>query len=321
MAGQVQLFVRFNGTEKLTSSLPLNFEELLRAVNGSTGLMNFNVSVAGQRINNTKELIITYLNNREDRLVLDVEEIEANLGHLDPASQAMFRSMMDKFKGIEEAQAQEPMEVSNGALSKQDLLRVIREMSAYAQRQLAENTNRFQTRRQELYTEEAKYREVVMEQLQFQEMLILTSTMDVCNRFGITPDVFDASCAKHVTDPSVRAALENMAVEALQTQEEVPESLTRERLREVLTYSCRFLSQYIDEHPNLNPIDTVILKMRESDEVMRQFGYTETQISAALMKHNLEKDPYWEDMRETMGRVTSRLFQNQGGFGPGMMQQ
>ena len=321
MEGAVQLFLRVAGAEKPLTPVPVNFEELLKAINKATGVFNFNVKLEGQTLSNSKDLIVAYLNNRHERLVLDVEEIVPDMSAMDPASQAMFRSMMDRLKGSEEAQAPEPMHVSNGALSKPDLLRVIREMSTHAQRQLAENTEKFQAKRQEMYAEEEKYREVVMEQLQFQEMLILSSTMDICSRFGISPEIFDASCGTHIADPSVRAALENMATEALQMQGDIPESLTRERLREVLTTSCRFLNQYVDEHPNLAPIDTVILKMRESDEVLRQFGYTETQIASALGKYQLESDPYWEDMRETMGRVTSRLFRNQGGFGPGMMPQ
>jgi hypothetical protein len=321
MEGGVQLFLRVGGAEKPLTPVPVNFEELLKAVNKATGVFNFNVKLAGQTLSNSRDLIVAYLNNRNEHLTLDIEEIVPDMSGMDPASQAMFQSMMDKFKGLEEAQAQEPMRLENGALTKQDLLRVIKEMSVHAQRQLAESTGKFQARRQELYGEEEKYRNVVMEQLQFQEMLILSSTMDVCNRFGISPDIFDASCGAHIADPSVRAALESMAVEALQVQVDLPESLTRERLREVLTTSCRFLNQYVDEHPNMNPIDTVILKMRESDEVLRQFGYTETQVSTALGKYNLESDPYWEDMRETMGRVTGRLFRNQGGYGPGMMPQ
>lgn len=299
------------------STPPLNYEELLKTVNKETGIFNFHVSVEGMEITSSRDLIVAYLNNREEILTFVVEEITPDLGGLNPASQMMYQSMMDKFRQLttEEAKDQEPLPVQDGVLSKEDLHRVILTMTNHARKLLSDNTGKFQERRQEIYgRNEEKYREVVMEQLQFQEMLVLTSTVDVCTQFGITPDIFDMSCARHVSDPTIRQSLEEMAVESLQSLGDLPPALTQEELKRVLIYSCGFINRYVDEHPDMSPVDVIVLKMRESDEVMKQFGYTEMQISTALNHYNLETSPYWEDVRRLLSDVTQKLFKFQGGY-------
>ena len=327
MESRVQLLIKVNGQDKPLPSIPVNYEELLKTVNRETGIFNFHVKLGENEITSSRDLIVAYLNHREDQLVFAVEEITPDLSSMNPASQMMYQSMMDKFKQMatEESKTDEPLQVHDGALSKEDLLRVVSTMTAYARNQLSENSGKFQERRQEFYgRDEDKYKEIVMEQLQFQEMLVLTSTVDVCTKFGITPDIFDMSCSKHVNDPEVRRALEEMAVESLQSQGELPSALTKEELKRVLTYSCGFINKYVDDHPDMTPVDVIVLKMRESDEVMKQFSYTEAQISVALNQYNLETDPYWEDVRRLLGEVTQKLFKFQGGFpgmgGPGGMQ-
>ena len=315
----MQLQLRVTNQDKPLTSLPLNYEELLKAVNKETGIFNFHVKVGDAEITSSRDLIVTYLNHREDKLTFTVEEITPELGSL---NKVMYQSMMDKFKQFttEESKDQEILRVQDGVLSKEDLHRVIQSMTAHARKLLSDNSGKFQERRQEVYgRDEDKYREIVMEQLQFQEMLVLTSTVDVCTKFGITPDIFDMSCARHVNDPEIRRALEEMAVESLQSQGELPAALTKEELKRVLTYSCGFINRYVDEHPDMSPVDVIVLKMRESDEVMRQFGYTEPQISVALNQYNLETDPYWEDVRRLLGDVTQKLFKFQGGFPLGGM--
>lgn len=319
----MQLFISVNSQEKPLPSIPVNYEELLKLVNRETGIFNFHVRLGDAEIASSRDLIVAYLNHRDDRLVFNVDEITPDLGSLNSSSQLMYQSMMDKFKQLasEETKSEEPLQVHDGTLSKEDLLRVVSAMTSYARSQLSENSGKFQERRQEFYgRDEEKYKEIVMEQLQFQEMLVLTSTVDVCTKFGITPDIFDMSCAKHVSDPEVHRALEEMAVESLQCQGELPPALTKQELKRVLTYSCGFINKYVDDHPDMTQIDVIVLKMRESDEVMKQFGYTEAQISVALNQYNLETDPYWEDVRRLLSEVTKKLFKFQGGFpGPGGM--
>jgi len=183
-------------------------------------------------------------------------------------------------------------------------------MSEHMQQQLSESTVKFQAKGLEWYAEEEKYREVIMEQLRFQEMLIFSCTMDVCTRFGISPDIYGASCEAHIADPSVRAALESMATEAPLMQGKLPASFTRDKLREVLTASCHFTSQYLDEHPDLTPADTMILKARDSDQVLKKFGYTETQVAAALEKYQLNSDPYWDDIPIVLSGVSPDLMES-----------
>jgi len=315
---RVQLLLRVNKQDKPMPTPPLNYEELLKTVNKETGVFNFRVRVGEAEITSSRDLIVAYLNSREDRLTFVVEELALDLAGLNPASQMMYQSMMDKFKQLTtEERDQEPLNVQDGVLSKEDLHRVILTMTDHARHLLSDNSGKFQERRQEIYgRDEEKYREVVMEQLQFQEMLVLTSTVDVCTQFGITPDIFDMSCARHVSDPAIRKALEEMAVESLQSLGDLPPALTKEELKRVLIYSCGFINRYVDEHLDMSPVDVIVLKMRESDEVMKQFGYTEVQISVALNEYNLETDPYWEDVRRLLGEVTQKLFKFQGGYPP-----
>jgi hypothetical protein len=317
MESRVQLYLSLNGQEKALPSIPLNYEELLKAVNRETGVFNFHVKLGAVSIASSQDLVVAYLNHNEDKLVFQVEEITPDMGSMDSSSQAMFQSMMDRFKHLatEEKPKGAQLAVTDGTLSKDDLLRVAAAMKEYAQTQLSENSVKFQQRRQELYeVDEEQYRQVVIEQMQFQEMLILSSTVETCNKFGIAPDVFDASCARWFHETEVRRALEEMAAESLQAQGDIPDSLTKEELKRVLTSSCGFINSYIDEHPNMQPMDVLILKIRESDEVMKRFGYNEAQIAAALTRYNIETDPYWEDVRSLLGEVTQKLFKFQGGF-------
>lgn len=313
MESRVQLYLSLHGQEKALSSIPLNYEELLKVVNRETGVFNFHVKLGSTVISSSQELVVAYLNHKEDKLVFLIEEIAP----IDSSSQAMFQSMMERFRnlGTAEKTVEDQLQVTDGTIGVQDLLRVIAAMKDYAQTQLSENSVRFQERRQELYeVDEEKYKEVVMEQMQFQEMLILQSTVETCNKYGITPDIFDASCARWFNEAGVRSALEEMAVESLQAQGQLPDNLSKEELKRVLTYSCGFISRFVDAHPNMQPVDVLILKIRESDEVMKRFGYNETQIAAALSQYNIETDPYWEDVRTLLGEVTQKLFRFQGGF-------
>jgi len=322
MESRVQLYLSHNGQEKALPSIPLNYEELLKAVNRETGVFNFHVKLGATSIASSQDLVVAYLNHKDDKLVFVVDEITPDLSSMDSSSQAMFQSMMDRFKNLatDDKPKEHQLLVTDGTLRKEDLLRVAAAMKEFAQTQLSQNSVKFQERRQELYeVDEDKYREVVMEQMQFQEMLILTSTVETCNKFGIAPDVFDASCARWFHEAEVRRALEEMAAESLQAQGDIPETLTKEELKRVLTYSCGFINRFIDEHPNMQPMDVLILKIRESDEVMKRYGYNETQIATALTLYNIETDPYWEDVRTLLGEVTQKLFRFQGGYpgGPG----
>jgi hypothetical protein len=61
-----------------------------------------------------------------------------------------------------------------------------------------------------------------------------------------------------------------MALGTLQGDGRVPDSLTREKLREVLEYTCDFIENYIKNNSTtITPADIILLKIREGDEVMK----------------------------------------------------
>mmetsp|Transcript_14662 Transcript_14662/g.2411 ORF Transcript_14662/g.2411 Transcript_14662/m.2411 type:complete len:89 (-) Transcript_14662:266-532(-) len=87
-----------------------------------------------------------------------------------------------------------------------------------------------------------------MEQLQFQEMLLTTITSDVCQKYGISLQVFEMSNMANAHDPDIRTALQEMALNTMQGDSTVPETLTREKLREILNYTCDFIENYIRDN-------------------------------------------------------------------------
>jgi hypothetical protein len=74
-------------------------------------------------------------------------------------------------------------------------------------------------------------------------------------------------------------------VESLQSTSDVPEDLTSDKLKEVLNSSCQFIENYMTEHPQMHPMEVIMLKMREADEITQQFGYDELAIAAAINKY------------------------------------
>eukprot|EP00358_Blepharisma_japonicum_P004662 CAMPEP_0202945698 /NCGR_PEP_ID=MMETSP1395-20130829/7108_1 /ASSEMBLY_ACC=CAM_ASM_000871 /TAXON_ID=5961 /ORGANISM="Blepharisma japonicum, Strain Stock R1072" /LENGTH=239 /DNA_ID=CAMNT_0049645911 /DNA_START=240 /DNA_END=959 /DNA_ORIENTATION=+ len=226
-------------------------------------------------------------------------------------------SQFTKFSTTDEAPV-EPLTATNGVLSKEDLLRVITNLTLKAKDKLFESGKKFIAKRQEFYgNDEEKYREVVMEQLQFQELLIMTCSAEAIQKHGISNEIFENSIRKYGTDSDIKEALENMSIEAIQGAGDVPEDLSEDKLKEMLLYSCDFITGYITEHPQINPMEVMILKSRESDEVMKRFGYDELQISAAMTKYQIETNPNFGEIRTKLNEVTVKLF----GFNPMEMQR
>ena len=172
---------------------------------------------------------------------------------------------------------------------------------------------KFVEKRQQFYgVDEEHYKKVVMEQMEFQEMLIISSTSETIGYFGISNQIFEESVRKHSNEADVKSALESMAVESILGTGSVPSELTMEKLKEVLLYSCEFVQDFVAKHPNMHPMDILILKSREADEVYKRFGYDEFQVSAAMTRFNIETDPYFEEIRNKLNQVTVQLF----GFNP-----
>ena len=120
----------------------------------------------------------------------------------------------------------------------------------------------------------------------------------------------------YAQDPEIRIALESLAVEQLQGQGEMPAELTKEKLREILSCSCDFIEKYISDNPKINPMEVVILKMREADEIFKMFGFDELAIAAAINTWELETSPDFEDLRARLNTVTEKLFQRPPEAGP-----
>jgi hypothetical protein len=235
------------------------------------------------------------------------------MSYMDTATQSSYNSMSAKFasmmnaaeEGKQVEQVIEPLPMENGHLSKYGLLIVVREMALQAKTRILEWSGKFLEKRREFYkNDEQKYREVVMQQLQFNDMLIVTITNEICGKYKLPPAAFEQSAQMYQNDPEVRPVLESLAVESLQCGDDFPADLTRDKLREVLSYSCDFIEQYITEHPQLEPMEVILLKMREADEIDLKFGYNELIISSALAKYSIETAPDFEDIRNRLNAVT-----------------
>jgi hypothetical protein len=102
----------------------------------------------------------------------------------------------------------------------------------------------------------------------------------------------------------VRQALEKLAVENLQGANPPPTALTEDKLKEMLGYSCTFIEEYLNLHPNMHPMEVIILKMREADEIYKVFGFDELEIASAITAYNIETSPAFEEIRQRLNEVT-----------------
>ena len=55
-------------------------------------------------------------------------------------------------------------------------------------------------------------------------------------------------------------------------------------------------------------MEVVMLKMREADEIYKDFGYDELAIAAAINHWELETSEDFADLRERLNAVTEKLF-------------
>ena len=298
------------------SSLPVSWDQLATEVHKISKLLTFNILYQGIPLTCTKDLVLSYLNNMGDDLVYEIVKGVSPMADMDEGVQEMYEKMYNQFEQMRTSPqvAVEALEIdSKGALTKEDLLKVINSLIDKAKTNLFETGRKFVAKRQEFYgVNEEHYKKVVMEQMEFQEMLIITSTAETITHFGINNQVFEESVKKHSNEAEVRSALESMAVESILGTGAVPDELTQEKLKEILMYSCDFVQGYVIKHPNMHPMDIMVLKSREADEVLKHFNYDEFQVSAAMTRYNIETNPYFEDIRNKLNAVTVQLF----GFNP-----
>jgi hypothetical protein len=318
MERTVPIKIRANGEVTVLPVLPISWEQIATEVHKATKFLTFNILYEGVPVTNTKDLVTVYLNHFGDELIFDIQKGVSPMADMDEGVQNMYENMYKQFEQLRtgDAPAADQLVIENGTLSQADLKKVIDSLIAKARTSLFETGKKFVDKRQEFYgVDEEHYKKVVMEQMEFQEMLIITSTAETTAHFGITHQVFEESVKKHSSDPEIRAALEAMAVESILGSGTVPDELSQEKLKEILLHSCEFVQRYVTSHPNMHPMDILILKSREADEVYKQFQYDEFQVSAAMTKYAIETDPYFEEVRTRLNSVTEQLF----GFNPAML--
>ena len=299
-------------------SLPVTWDQLATEAHKASKMLTFNILFQGIPLTNTKDLVTAYLNNLDDELIFEIVKGISPMADMDEGVQEMYEQMYNQFEQLRATPptAVEPLKIENGVFSKADLLRVIDSLVEKAKSSLFETGRKFVTKRQEFYgVNEDHYKKVVMEQMEFQEMLIISSTAETLTHFGISNQMFEESVKLYSADPDIKNALESMAVESILGTGTVPADLTQEKLRDVLMCSCNFVQEYVFKHPNMHPMDILILKSREADEVFKTFGYDEFQVAAAMTRYNIETDPYFEEIRNKLNQVTVQLF----GFNPADM--
>lgn len=297
------------------SDVPVNFEELCNAVYRTTGAVQFKIKFRDHVIVNDEQLFTAYLENREDSIEFLIDEDLQSTGYVGS-------SVENLSKHLAKPQGSGPkLTVTNGVVTKEDLLRIINSMTDAAQAKLVASNREFMIRRQEFYEKDLrKWQEVAFEQLGFQERLLMSITGEVCHSYGINPQVFQDSCRTHARTREVNQALEEMATKTLQAGVELPASLTREKMREVMEYVCNYLDNFLRDNPPRNPADLILLKIREGDEVMKTFGYDENEIATGLTQYGIDTADEWADIRDRLQNVMAKAFNPQNmPMGGGMM--
>ena len=315
MQRTVPIKVKVGDNVEVLPTLPTSWDHLAAEVHKASKYLTFNIMFDGVPITNTKDLIYAYLNNTADELAFEIVKGVSPMADMDESVQVMYEQMFNQFEQLRTSKvaASDQLAITEGKLSKSDLMKVIASLVDKAKTSLFDTGKKFVEKRQEFYGhDEEKYKKVVMEQMEFQEMLILTSTAETTSHFGISHQVFEESVKAYGTDSEVKVALEGMAVESIMGSGAVPGDLTKEKLKEILMYSCDFVHKYAIAHPGVHPMDILILKSREADEVYRQFGYDEFQVSAAMTQYAIETDEFFADVRNKLNEVTVQLF----GFNP-----
>ena len=274
-------------------------------------MLTFYILYEGIPIKDTKDLVIAYLNNFGNELIIEVKKGISPMENMDEEIQESYEEMHNQFERLTTTSsvAVEPLSIQNGVLSKDDLIKVITFLIEKTKSSLFEAGKKFIAKRQEFYgINEDNYRKVVTEQMEYQEMLIIICTTQALTHFGLTNQIYEESVKLFSSDQEIKAAIESMAIEGIFGTGEIPHDLTQEKLREVLIYSYNFIEEYISKNSNLTPMDIMILKSRESDEVYKKFNYDEFQVSSAMTKYNIDTDPQFEEIRNKLSILTTQLF-------------
>jgi hypothetical protein len=321
MESRVTIKIQFEGGSKALDTIPLTLDELVAAINRANNFLNFKIKYQNHEIRTTKDLIVAYLNNTEPELNFTVEEAIPAMNYMDTSVQMLYEDMINKFRNMStQPQSPQRFELQNGLLKKLDLVTLIHEFKDTARVRLMESSRQFLEKRQQFYkVDEEKWKEVALEQLQFQELLLNTIIKEVCDSYGITQQVFETSRMTHIREPEILEAFQEFMNATIQGTGEVPDALTKNKLKEILDHNCTFIENFINHTPNIGPMDLILLKVREGDEVMREYGFDENQLAAAMIKYDLDNDSEFADIRNKLDGIMARAFgMPPGGMGPGM---
>ena len=171
------------------------------------------------------------------------------------------------------------------------------------------------------------------------------------NQFQVTEKAMDASFKQHQADPEVQQAIQNMRM--LSTPQapsgggggggnasgasggsassaaggparppggsvSLPESLTKERLREIMTFNAVMLEKELrpikeevekvrrqGKQAQLDPSVLMQVQMRISEAVRQRFGVSDEQVMAAVDHFGAKNDPSFKDILQRIATTLS----------------
>lgn len=148
--------------------------------------------------------------------------------------------------------------------------------------------------------------------------LALEKVIDDCRKkYKVTEQAMNSAFKQHQTDPEVRAALQNVRMvgnpSAGASSEaaavEVPASLTRDKLREIMTFNAVTLEKELKpireqiekiraqgNTPQVSPQVLEGVQQRISQAVSARYGVTNEQVMAAVEKFEARTDPAFRDI-------------------------
>jgi len=150
------------------------------------------------------------------------------------------------------------------------------------------------------------------------------------NSFNVTEKAMDTSFKQHQSDPDVQQAIQNMRVLSANAPAQqaapaagpeggvsIPASLTRERLKEIMTFNATTLEKELrpikeemarqrklGKTPQVDPQALMGLQQRISQQVQGKYGVTDEQVMAAVEIYNAKTDPAFKDI---LARIASTL--------------
>jgi hypothetical protein len=302
-----QVVLVFEGTEATLKPLPNTFDKLKAKARSEFSLTELFILVGDVKITSTNDLLVAYLNSQEDRVVFRVEEDVKPISIVDSSMQALFNMMTGSASTPPQG-----FRITNGALSLPDLKTVLNEVNELSSQQISEISRKLQEDRLAFYNvDDTKYKQVAMEQMQFQAMLQISNVQQTLSKYNVTPEVFEKSMQIHQNDIG---DLMGAALGELGAGGPVSEALTKEKFREILEYSSQFTLDYLVAHPSISRLDFGILKLREADEVFSRFGFTEMEITAGFKVHDFDSSAEWDDIKQKLGKLQERIMTLEGAY-------